>query len=157
MRCAEPDDAVVLGALQLRWDLERGGVRQVGFIGRYADTWLACRDTRPAWVAKTADGNPVGFVLAAHITKMPSLLRPQNAWLHLSAVYVDADLRGQGIGTLLLRSTMDWAHAHDVERIQLNADDAARGLYERVGFGQPSDRLMQVLLTAPSEVELRLF
>lgn len=157
VRVAEPDDALALGALQLRWDLERGAVRRADFIRRYCDEWLACLETRPAWIAKAPDGNPIGFVLGAHIATMPSLVRPRNGWLHLSAVYVDADRRRQGIGELLLRAVLAWAPQHDVTRIQLAADDGARGLCERVGFTLPSEHLMELRLPQPPETEMRLF
>lgn len=155
VQVAEPQDAFGIGALQLRWDIERGGTPDGAFIRRYADAWLDARGTRPAWIAKTADGNPVGFVVAVHMVKLPSLLRPQNGWLHVSAVYVDAGQRRRGIGEELLRTVLAWARVQHIQRIQLNADDAARALYERVGFTHPSERLMELALTP--RPQLRLF
>ncbi len=154
---ATPDDSIGLAALKMRWDLERGGCPDTTFIRRYADAWLAVRSTRPAWIAKTLDGNPVGYALGAHIMKMPSLLRPGRGWLHLSAVYVDAERRRQGIGENLLRTAENWARVHDLARIQLHADNSARGLYEKVGYGRPAERLMQLSLIEEAQPELRLF
>ncbi|MDQ2853190.1 GNAT family N-acetyltransferase [Dermatophilaceae bacterium Sec6.4] len=157
VRIAERDDALALGALQLRWDLERGGVPQGDFISRYADAWLTDCHSRPAWVATTVDGNPIGFVVGAHVEKLPSLFRPRNGWLHLSAVYVDVLRRRQGVGEQLLRAVLGWCWEHDITRIQLNADDAARGLYERIGFTRPSDRLMELNLAMAQQPPLKLF
>lgn len=147
VRVAEPEDALALAALQLRWDLERGAVRRADFIRRYGDAWLACRETRPAWVAKVPDGNPIGFVLGAHITTLPSLVRPRNGLLLLSAVYVDADHRRQGVGEQLIRAVLGWAPQHDVTRIQLDADEAAIALFERIGVTLPSAHVMELSLT----------
>ncbi len=154
---ATSDDAIGLAALKMRWDLERGGSPDTTFIRRYADAWLAARTTRPAWIAKTADGNPVGYVLGAHVAKMPSLLQPGRGWLHLSAVYVDEGRRRQGVGKELLRAVENWATAHDLSRIQLNADDEARGLYLKVGFERPTERFMELRLGAEPQPDLRLF
>ena len=143
---ATRDDAFLLGGLQLRWDRERGAEPDPTFIHRYADAWLASGDTRPAWVAKTADGNPVGFALSARVRKLPSLLRAEVCWLHLSAVYVDPYRRGRGLGGELLQAVLDWCPAHQVTRVQLNADAGARSLYERLGFTAPDERLMELRL-----------
>ena len=154
---ATPDDAIGLSALQLRWGLERGGPPDPTFIRRYADAWLAIRAMRPAWVAKTADGNPVGFALGVHVTQLPSLLQPGRGWLHLSAVYVDVDRRRHGTGEALLKAVENWGRVHGLSGIQLNADESARGLYEKVGFGRPNDRLMELPLVKVPQPELRLF
>ena len=57
------------------------------------------------------------------------------------------DARGCGIGEPLLRALLDWAATDGVSRVQLNAVPEARTLYERFGFGPPSERLMELRLT----------
>ncbi len=40
-----------------------------------------------------------------------------------------------------------WAEVDGVTRVQLNAVTEARTLYERMGFGPPSERLMELRLS----------
>ncbi|GGB37242.1 hypothetical protein GCM10011492_30030 [Flexivirga endophytica] len=144
---AVPEDAFVLAAMTLRWDLEGGSPRRAGFIDEFAEAWLAQGNARPAWLARRADGDPVGFAIGILATSLPSLRRPTGGWLHLSSVYVVPELRGSGLGERMLRQVIDWAADGGLYRVQLNATDRARSLYRRVGFGGPQDTLMQCVLT----------
>lgn len=147
IRPAGPDDARVLGALTLRWDLSQPhAVRRDDFVGEYAAAWLAAGSNRPAWLAEQPDGNPVGYVMGALVTRLPSLRPRTRGWLHLSAVYVDPAWRRQGLGERMLRAVAAWAAEQDLDRIQLNAADEARSLYRRVGFGAAQDTLMQLTI-----------
>ncbi len=144
---AVPEDAFVLAAMTLRWDLEGGSPRRDGFIDEFAESWLAQGSARPAWLMRRDDGDPVAFAIGILATSLPSLRRPTGGWLHLSSVYVAPDLRGHGVGESLLRHIIDWAAQSGLYRVQLNATDRARSLYRRVGFGGPQDTLMQCVLT----------
>ena len=42
---------------------------------------------------------------------------------------------------------LEWCGTHDVVRVQLNAVDEARSLYERVGFVPPGDGLLELWLS----------
>lgn len=144
---ATPEDAFVLAAMTLRWDLEGGAPRRDGFIDEFAEAWLSQGSARPAWLARRADGDPVGFAIGILATSLPSLRRPTGGWVHLSSMYVAPDLRGRGLGERLLRHIIDWAAESGLYRLQLNATDQARSLYRRVGFTGPQDTLMQCVLT----------
>lgn len=144
---AAPEDAFVLAAMTLRWDLEGGSPRRDGFLDDFAEAWLAQGATRPAWLARRADGDPVGFVIGFLATSLPSLRRPTGGWVHLSSLYVVPEMRGAGLGERMLREIVDWAVERGLYRLQLNATDRARSLYRRVGFGGPQDTLMQCVLT----------
>lgn len=55
----------------------------------------------------------------------------------LQELYVVPDLRGRGIGEALMRAVLSTCREHDAAWIELNtgeADVAARGLYEKLGF-----------------------
>lgn len=55
----------------------------------------------------------------------------------LNGLCVDPDLRGLGVGSLLLESAAAWAREHGVSRVQLSVIDAnprAAALYRRHGF-----------------------
>lgn len=56
---------------------------------------------------------------------------------YLQELYVEPDLRGQGIGEALMQAVLSTCREHDAAWIELNtgeADVAARGLYGKVGF-----------------------
>jgi GNAT superfamily N-acetyltransferase len=57
---------------------------------------------------------------------------------------VTQDARGCGIGRRLLEALLAWAETDGVTRVQLNSVPEARTLYERMGFGPPSERLMEL-------------
>lgn len=142
VRLAEPRDAFAVAALTLQDDRECGAAVTPGFLDTFADAWLADR-ARVTFVAEAADGRPLGVVTAAVVTKLPSLRRPVSRWLHVSLLFVTADARGDGLGARLLDALREWGSQNDVVRIQLNAVPRARSLYERAGFGAPSDGLME--------------
>jgi ribosomal-protein-alanine N-acetyltransferase len=57
--------------------------------------------------------------------------------IHINNVAVLPELRGQGIGTALMRRVFDEAHTLGASRATLEvraSNDAARRLYERLGF-----------------------
>jgi len=142
VRLAEPRDAFAVAALTLQDDRECGAAVTPGFLDTFADAWLADR-ARVTFLAEAADGRPLGVVTAAVVTKLPSSRRPVARWLHVSLLFVTADARGEGLGARLLDALREWGSQNDVVRIQLNAAPRARSLYERAGFGAPSDGLME--------------
>lgn len=144
---AVAEDAFVLAAMTLRWDLEGGAPRRDGFIDEFAEAWLAQGSARPAWLARRADGDPIGFVIGVLATSLPSLRRPTGGWLHISACYVVPALRGHGLGERMMREVLQWAKNSGLDRLQLNAVDRARPLCRRLGFGGPQDTFMQCVLT----------
>ncbi|MFQ6170693.1 N-acetyltransferase family protein [Oryzobacter sp. R7] len=147
VREAVPADAFSVGALHIQDERERGGVVPPGFLDRFADAWLRDR-ARRTWLVEDARGRPLGALHGTRVQKLPSPHRPADAWFHVSLLYVTADARGAGLGELLLRALLDWARTDGVTRVQLDAVDEARTLYERMGFGPPSDRLMELRLDA---------
>jgi GNAT superfamily N-acetyltransferase len=147
VREAVPADAFSVGALHIQDERERGGVVPPGFLDRFADVWLRDR-ARRTWIVEDARGRPLGVLHGTRVQKLPSTHRPADAWFHISLLFVTADARGAGLGELLLRALLEWAAGDGVTRIQLDAVDDARTLYERMGFGPPSDRLMELRLDA---------
>lgn len=146
-RAAGADDALVLAALTLRWDLEGGAAKRDGFLDEFAHAWLAQQAARPAWLARRPGGDPVGFAIGALVTGLPSLRRPVGGWLHLSSCYVVPALRGHGLGERIMGEVVAWATERGLHRLQLNATDQARAFYRRAGFGSPQDTLMQLVLS----------
>ncbi|MDE9364434.1 GNAT family N-acetyltransferase [Luteipulveratus sp. YIM 133132] len=141
---ARPDEAIALAALVLRADREDGTEGRAGFLDEYADAWLADRAHRPTWIATRPDGAPVGLVSTVVVRKLPSLRRPTTAWMHISLVYVVPEERGHGLAERMLRQVLEWGSEQGVERVDLGAVPEARTLYERVGFGAPDPRMMEL-------------
>lgn len=149
VREAVPTDAFSVGALHIQDERERGASVPPGFLDTFADAWLRDR-ARRTWLAEEPTGRPIGVLHGTRVQKLPSAHRPADAWFHVSLLFVTPDARGLGLGERLLRTLLAWAPAERVTRIQLNAVPGARTLYERVGFGTPSDRLMELRLDAPA-------
>jgi ribosomal protein S18 acetylase RimI-like enzyme len=78
-------------------------------------------------------GRQVGFARASLVAGM------RVAYLY--DVYVLADHRGRGLGEELVRETVERGPFADYRWLLDTAD--ARGLYEKLGFGAPSERLME--------------
>jgi len=81
------------------------------------------------WVAKL-EGNIIGSIIAdgVHIN---------SDGIHLRWFIVELKYHGQGVGTQLLQRAIDFCKKLDIKRVYLwtfAGLDAARHLYERVGF-----------------------
>ncbi len=143
VREARPSDAISVGALHIQDEREQGHAVPPGFLDALSDAWLRDR-ARRTWVAEDARGRPLGVLHGTRVQRLPSAHRPADAWFHVSLLFVTEDARGYGIGQRLLEALLAWAEADHVSRVQLNAVPEARTLYERMGFGPPSDRLMEL-------------
>lgn len=149
VREAVPADAFGVGALQIQDEREQGYSVPPGFLDTFADAWIRDRGRR-TWIAEDERGRPLGVLHGTRVQRLPSAHRPADAWFHVSLLFVTPDARGYGIGELLVRALLDWATADGVSRVQLNAVPEARTLYERMGFGPPSERLMELRLSGRS-------
>jgi N-acetylglutamate synthase-like GNAT family acetyltransferase len=61
----------------------------------------------------------------------------------LHRLYLDADLRGRGLGRALVETVLAWCRAEGVRHLVLWSDtrfDRAHALYERMGFRQTGER-----------------
>jgi GNAT superfamily N-acetyltransferase len=142
VREARPADAFSIGALHIQDERELGHTVPAGFLDEFAEAWL--RDAaRRTWLAEDGRGRPLGVLHGTRVQRLPSAHRPADAWFHVSLLFVSVDARGHGIGEGLLQCLIDWAQGDGVSRVQLNAVPDARTLYERFGFGPPSERLME--------------
>jgi ribosomal protein S18 acetylase RimI-like enzyme len=79
------------------------------------------------------DGRQIGFTRTALVDGMKIA--------YLFDVYVLEEHRGRGLGEELVRETVERGPFADHRWLLDTAD--ARGLYERFGFGSPSERLME--------------
>ncbi|PTX57463.1 acetyltransferase (GNAT) family protein [Litoreibacter ponti] len=88
-----------------------------------------------------------GLWRGALLEQLECDLRPGQ--LLMDGIFVDADARGQGVGTALLQAVVDHAQAEGCAEVRLDVIDSntrARALYERQGFsprGQVRTGLMR--------------
>ena len=71
------------------------------------------------------------------VLRVETARRVNRDEIHVQALAVDADLRGQGIGSALLAAVEGRARASGIRRLSLDVVDTnphARRLYERLGF-----------------------
>lgn len=111
------------------------------------------------------DGEIIGMIMA-YISKMPYDLRFKSLKLivvdildyfvlcdieendlYLAEIAIDESLRGQGFGKKVLSDVIDYAKAHDLNRVILDADFrnvGAKKLYERVGFREFNKKRVKI-------------
>ena len=85
------------------------------------------------WVARLG-GQVVGSV---GVERLP------DGQAELHRLYLDATLRGQGVGRALVETVLGWCRGTGIRRLTLWSDtrfDRAHRLYERMGFRQTGER-----------------
>jgi GNAT superfamily N-acetyltransferase len=64
----------------------------------------------------------------------------------LHRLYVDASLRGRGIGRALVETVLDWSRDQGIARLVLWSDtrfESSHRLYRRLGFEQFGERTVE--------------
>ena len=101
--------------------------------GRPRDEQAEMNRTAARLVGLYHDGRQIGFTRTALVAGM------RVAYLY--DVYVLPEFRGRGLGEELVRETVERG-PYANHRWLLDTTDA-HGLYEKFGFGRPSERLME--------------
>jgi RimJ/RimL family protein N-acetyltransferase len=86
---------------------------------------------RSVLIAAEEDGEVIGLV------SLLARQHPQEAHVGELGISVDAESRSRGIGTALIEALLEWAEAHGVTRVEVQAfgrNERAIALYERLGF-----------------------
>jgi GNAT superfamily N-acetyltransferase len=89
---------------------------------------------RGAFFVARRDGRVVG---SAGVERVP------DAAAELHRLYLDAGLRGRGLGRALVETVLDWCRDHGIRHLVLWSDtrfDRAHRLYERMRFRQTGER-----------------
>lgn len=84
-------------------------------------------------------GKPLVAVLDAKFVGLAwgRISQESSQTAHVYQMWVDPDVRGQGVGARLLHTLVSWSQAQGVEQVELgvNADNlAARSIYAAAGF-----------------------
>jgi GNAT superfamily N-acetyltransferase len=88
-----------------------------------------------------ASARVVGLYRGERQVGFARVVSDQEVFAYLADVYVEADVRGDGLGVELVREAVDLGPQARL-RWLLHTKDA-HGLYARFGFGPPSDRVME--------------
>ena len=101
--------------------------------GRSYFTNFLAKNGRRIWLAKQ-DEQPVGY-LAGYVSPPNDLRLVKMA--ELESMYIVPDCRGQGVGSTLAKTFMEWARANGAESIKVTAyaaNQRAIQFYEQLGF-----------------------
>ena len=136
IRAAVPADARALA--ELRWEFRAGKTPPTEAHDAFVDrchTWMSEELERGAWRAWVAeqDGLIVGQIWLQLLSKLPNPAEERERHAYISNVYVTPAARG-GVGTRLLRTALDWATGHDIDRVVLWPTMRSRSMYQRFGF-----------------------
>jgi putative acetyltransferase len=86
------------------------------------------------WVVRDEAGRVVGCV---------GVDRVENGTAEIHRVYLDAHLRGRGLGRMLVETALAWARQHGFARMVLWSDTRftqSHRLYDRMGFVRLGER-----------------
>ncbi len=148
-RAAQQSDAPALA--QLRYALRSStGVAtepQVEFLER-CERWMADHlhdgSLWKCWVAES-DSLLAGALWLQLVEKIPNPRAEPEYHAYITNFYVEKSARGQGVGTRLLTTALDWCKGREVHAVILWPTEKSRSLYERHGFAVRSDILELVL------------
>ncbi|GAA1956486.1 GNAT family N-acetyltransferase [Kitasatospora viridis] len=105
---------------------------------RQPEAFWRARAEQGCWfLAHDGGGHPVGVVAAV---AAPS---GEPAERQLDAMWVEPRWRGRGVGEALAGAVLAWAAEQGADRVSLtvvDGNDAARGLYLRLGFRPTGER-----------------
>ena len=147
VRTASTVDAPILVEAR-RHMYEDMGETNVGSLDQADEmfsSWLAERlvgRSVVGYVAEAAQGEWLG-ALTAHATDVqPSLGNPSARQHYLFGLWVRPQERRNGVATALIAAAVEGAKADRAGLISLNATDAGRLVYERMGFEQNTSMRM---------------
>ncbi len=89
--------------------------------------------TSVIWFAESS-GAPVGSTVLTFRPRIPSVKNPLRREAYLAHMFVHADLRRRGVGSMLLRTAIEEARGRGHLRMLVHATAAGGELYERFGF-----------------------
>lgn len=124
--------------LEMGWEGE-DRVREVGALfSEFLERTMA-DGTCVGWVALDETGVAVGgcSLMWEHIP--PSVRNPSGRQAYVFGIFVEPHRRRRGIARALVRTAVDHAVAEECAVVSLHAFEAARPLYESLGFTDSSE------------------
>lgn len=93
------------------------------------------------WLAEL-DGAVVSHAFVGLVDKIPRLTAEHAAIGYLTNVYTRPELRGRGIGSLVLDAVIAWARESDLELLFVWPSETSVAHYERHGFADRGEPLV---------------
>jgi GNAT superfamily N-acetyltransferase len=146
LRRATQEDAASLAALRHEFRAPRSDTVEPGdeFLRRCTD-WMRARlhadSWWRAWVAEWR-GDIVGAVWLQLVEKIPNPVVETERHGYVSNLFVRESVRNRGVGSLLLRASLDECAAADVDNVILWPTPESRSLYCRHGFSAADNMLV---------------
>ncbi len=88
-----------------------------------------------SWVIE--DGNGIvasGAITIVSLVPTPNDFSPEVAYLH--SMYTERGFRGKNFAGRIVRKALEHCKANGIKRVILNASEAGRPIYERIGFSE---------------------
>jgi ribosomal protein S18 acetylase RimI-like enzyme len=146
LRRAERADAAALARLRHDFRAPRGAnVESEQEFLRRCEEWMHARlDGESAWRVWIAEigSNLVGAVWLQIVEKLPNPVAEGEWHGYVSNLYVSESVRGQGVGSLLLRAALDECARLEVDNVILWPTPRSRSLYARHGFAAADNMLV---------------
>jgi GNAT superfamily N-acetyltransferase len=144
IRVATTTDAEELAALryEFRSSLREPVVTAQEFLPR-CTAWMRERLQRSSWQCWIAERQDavVGNLWCSLIDKIPNPIAEPELHASITNFYVRPSNRGQGVGSELLHTALDWCRTRNVDAVILWPTEQSRSLYERHGFAVSDDLL----------------
>jgi GNAT superfamily N-acetyltransferase len=149
IRLATEEDAVTLARLRLELrSLSHEIVEdEQGFLAR-CESWMKERLREESqwrcWIAER-EASAVGAVWAQVVEKIPNPIAEAECYVYLTNFYVREEFRGEGVGSQLLASVLDWSKSRSAEMVILWPTERSKSFYLRHGFSSAHDLMRLVL------------
>jgi GNAT superfamily N-acetyltransferase len=123
----------------------------IALIGRvfaeYKFIWDPCSEVPDLFQMERRYGGPAGAFwvarLAGEVVGSVGVERLPDGRAELHRLYLDATLRGRGVGRALVETVLEWCREAGIGRLTLWSDtrfDRAHRLYEGMGFTKTGER-----------------
>lgn len=136
VRVADDADLGVVAGMRRAWNEEDAGapIEDDAFEASFRAWWNAERLSR-TFLLVEVDGVAVGMANVKHYDRMPVAGRAgAGRWGYVGNVFVLAEYRDAGVGTLLMEELIAWAASSGMEHLRLAPSVRSGPFYERLGF-----------------------
>ena len=106
--------------------------------------------------ARTLVAEHAGVVAGVIVLNLIEPVHVPGRWAMVSALVVDAALRGAGVGARLLDEAEQYARGQGCSRIELSSSEGRTGahlFYERQGYGEVRKRFVKPLAAAANRAD----
>jgi GNAT superfamily N-acetyltransferase len=117
---------------------------------------LYAQHTAQHFVACDASNQIVGMAGAFLKSDLPFRYYAVSRYGFLGDVYTIPRYRGSGVATRLSQSAISWLSKHGVTMIRLLASNAARPVYERLGFEASDEMVLKLPKSLLEHQEIQL-